>query len=266
MVRMESCPAREFFTKPRGILCIALAIYLLWVIATYLLEGRVLTLLRPDAMLDRVVYTIIANILIGSLLAIVVIRYAITHDLVTARNEGFQPLKRTLIAVVLAIAAGIVMLLVLVRPAPDPVVLINIYAQVFPVTVAEIAVCWAMTGAFTEGAFFSRGRIIAMVCGVVVASVLFGVYHFAHSPPFNLPGTVLFLTLVGVATSLVYFLGRDIYATMAFHNCFGCVGVMQSLAASGLVGVYARPMAPVMAMAVISLVIFVFAEIQYVRK
>jgi len=69
-----------------------------------------------------------------------------------------------------------------------------------------------------------------------------------------------------VVTSLVYFIGRDVYATMVFHNFFGCIGVMQSLSASGVLSAYSQPLFPVIGMAVVSFLIFVFVDRLYVRK
>lgn len=43
----------------------AIALFLIWVFATYLLEGRILTLQRPDATGARLAYALIANLLIG---------------------------------------------------------------------------------------------------------------------------------------------------------------------------------------------------------
>ena len=62
-------------------------------------------------------------------------------------------------------------------------------------------------------------------------SVLF--HHFAHSTPFNTIGMVALLTGVGFVTSAFFFLSRDIYATIVFHNLPGVFGVVQALAASG---------------------------------
>jgi hypothetical protein len=45
-------------------LTLALALYLLWVLLTYLLEGRLLTFQRPDATAARFLYALVANILI----------------------------------------------------------------------------------------------------------------------------------------------------------------------------------------------------------
>ena len=44
---------------------------------------------------------------------------------------------------------------------------------------------------------------------------------------------VALLTGVGFVTSAYFFLSRDIYATIVFHNFLGVFGVVQALAASG---------------------------------
>ena len=100
----------DFLNRPQGILCLALVTYGIWVIATFFLEGRILTLLRPEAVIDRIVYTFIANIIIGILLALFVVRHAINVKMISLNSAGFQPLKRTLIAVVVAGILGILVL------------------------------------------------------------------------------------------------------------------------------------------------------------
>lgn len=255
-----------FLHRPQGILSLALVTYSIWVIATFILEGRMLTLLRPDAVIDRIVYTVIANIVIGILLALFVVRHAVNGKMISLNSAGFQPLKRTLIAVVVAGILGILVLFLQQPASLDPIILLNVYAQVFTVTIAEIAVCWVVLGSIAEGAFSKKGRIVAIVSGIFVSSVLFGVYHFAHSPPFNQPATVAFLSMIGVVTSLVYFIGRDVYATMVFHNFFGCIGVMQSLSAAGVISAYSQPLFPVIGMAVVSFLLFVVVDRLYVRK
>ena len=57
---------------------LASLIYLFWVIVTYLLEGRMLTFLRPEAVPDRIVYTLVANILVGIILSLWVLKQGIT--------------------------------------------------------------------------------------------------------------------------------------------------------------------------------------------
>jgi hypothetical protein len=46
-------------------LSLTIGLYLLWVLATYLLEGRIHTFLRPEALGARLSYALVANILIG---------------------------------------------------------------------------------------------------------------------------------------------------------------------------------------------------------
>lgn len=248
------------------VLILALSTYLLWVIATYLLEGRILTLLRPGAVTDRIIYTVVANIIIGSILALIVIRHAMDEKATSRDTAGFRPLQRTISAVVIAGILGFILLSFLRPPTMDPMVLLNVSAQVFTVTIAEIAVCWALIGSVVEGTLRNQGTFPALVAGIVSASLLFGIYHIGHSPPFNTLNMIAFLSLFGVVTSLVYFIGRDIYATMVFHNFFGCFGVMQSLDAAGALGVYTEPLYPVIGMAVLSLGLFIGMDVLYVRR
>lgn len=244
----------------------ALVTYLIWVMATFLLEGRILTLLRPEAVADRVVYALVANILAGSLLALLVVRHAIKMDITSLSSSGFQPLKRTLLAIGIAGILGL-LVLILLRPASlDPVVLVNVYAQVFGVTIAEVAVCWVVVGSIAKGVVSGKGKVIPIASAMLLSSILFGVYHLAHSPPFNQLTMVFFLSLIGMVTSIVYFTGRDLYAAMVFHNFSGTYGVLQSLSATGLLAAYTRPHLPVIGMAVLSLLIFAGFDLLSVRK
>jgi membrane protease YdiL (CAAX protease family) len=72
-------------------------------------------------------------------------------------------------------------------------------------------------------------KVIPILIGAVVASVLFGVYHFAHSPPFNEFNMVLFLMIPAMAPSVVYFVGRDIYVAIIIQNFLGIFGIMQTI-------------------------------------
>ena len=249
-----------------GILFIASITYLLWVGATYFLEGRILTFYRPEAVTDRIIYTIVANIIIGSILALWVIRRAIDTRTVSLESSGFRPGNRTIIAVVIAFVLGFAVMLIAKPASLDPVVLLNIYAQVFSVTIAEIAVCWAVIGSVLEGTLKPRGGWLATGAAIIVASLLFGVYHLGHSPPFNQPGMIGFLILVGLVTGLVYFIIRDIYAAMVFHNFFGSIGVMESLDAAGTLSQYTAPIYPVIGMGAFSLLVFVAIDVFYVRR
>lgn len=62
-----------------------------------------------------------------------------------------------------------------------------------------------------------------------MSTVFFGVYHFAHSEPFNQINMVMILMLPGLLTGIVYFVGRNIYATIVFHNFQALFGVLISV-------------------------------------
>lgn len=207
----------------------ALAVYLLWVVATWMLEGLPRTLLRPEATGLRLAYASIANLGIGVLLSLWLIRRHLRAGWGTPRDYGFSPPRRwTSIAAGAAIGYG---LFRLSHPQPiQPVVLLNAFAQVWVVTAAEVTVCWALAGATLRLVFSERAGFFA---SAGVASLLFGLYHFAHSPPFNEIRMIAFLTAVGLATSLFWLVSRDILGTAVFHNFFGVTGVLAALEAGG---------------------------------
>jgi hypothetical protein len=105
-------------------------------------------------------------------------------------------------------------------------------------------VCWALVGGTVAAALRPWNRAAAPVIGALAASLLFGVYHFAHSAPFNEPRMVAFLTGIGLVTSLWFFVSRDVYGTAVFHNFFAVTGVLDALLAQGLVPEHPEPAIP----------------------
>ena len=71
-------------TKRVKLILISLYIYPVWSLVTYLLEGRIHLLQRIDV-IDRFEYTIIANLIIGTIVPIWLLRYYhISSGLVSA--------------------------------------------------------------------------------------------------------------------------------------------------------------------------------------
>lgn len=239
------------------LLRLSFGVYIIWVLATYLLEGRVNLLQRGDS-IERALYAVIANMVIGIGLSAWLFRRVVRSGVADAEALGFRTARRTLIAVVVAAILGFAFFLLQRPVSTNAIVVLNVFTQVWPTSVAEVLVCWAVVGAVAEGSLRSRGyhRTAAIVLAVLVADLLFGVYHFAHSAPFNQPRVVVFLMLPGLATSLVYFLGRDIYATAVFHNFLGIFGVMRSID----LGVFSRPLFPLFVLALVSLLGLVTAH------
>jgi hypothetical protein len=149
----------------------------------------------------------------------------------------------------------------------DPVVLLNAYAQVLVGSIAEVMVCWAVIGSISQSVLREdRGRWVSLILTAVIASVFFGVYHFAHSPPFNTVPLVVFLSLIGLVTSVFFFVSRDVYGTIAFHNFLGIFGMIGALDASGNLASFERPIIPLLVMAVVAVALLVAAHILWLNS
>jgi hypothetical protein len=247
-------------SKAQRTALISIVVYLAWVAATYLFEGRVNMMTRPTPV-GRAVYVLIANVVIGIGLAGWALRASVASGVVTLKQLGFRSLRRTAVAIVIAGLAGFGLFLLRNPPSRHPIVVLNAFAQVLTVSIAEVVVCWALMGATFEGLTRTRGRWVSLIVGIVVADLFFGVYHFAHSAPFNQLSMVLFLMIPGLVTSLVYFLGRDIYATIVIQNFLGMLGVMQNID----VAFFSRPLYPLYALMLISVLTLVGFDVLVIR-
>lgn len=243
----------------------ALGLWALWTAATWWFEGRIGTFARPDAVRDRLVYTGIANILIGVLGSAVLLRHLARCDPRVPARAGFADWRRTVVCAPLGFAIGLALYFGQGAPSTDPVVLLNAYAQVFVVSLAEVLVCWSVVGATTALAIGAPDWI-ALPLAAVVASLLFGVYHFAHSPPFHTVPMVAFLAAVGLVTSAVFFVLRDIYGTILFHNFLAVFGVVRALAAQDTLAAFRSLQVPLLATALLALAILILCDRLVVRR
>ena len=242
----------------------ALGLWLCWTAATYLLEGRVLTLTRPEDTGARILYSVVANLLIGTAGSVYVLRRLVRKGVLSPQRSGFPVPRRTLLAVGAAIVLGSAAYAAQGPPTLDPVVLVNVYAQVLAVSVAEVLVCWSVIGGTVEALskpIRRRGTLVA----ALAAAALFGAYHFAHSPPFNTVGAVVLLSVVGLVTGAFFFVSRDVYGTIVFHNCLGTIGVLGALERSGGLGMYTDVRAPIIAAGALSLAALVMAHLVWLR-
>jgi hypothetical protein len=236
-------------------LLVALLTFLLWTGATWALEGRIETLLRPEAATDRAVYTVVANLLIGILGTLLVLRWFGDAAGMAPGGSGFSPVARSAFWTAIGIGLGLAFYWFQGAPSKNPVVILNAFAQVFTVSAAEVLVCWALLARTVEAALSSKGQVVAISVASVVASILFGAYHFAHSSPFNTVTMVAFLSVVGLFTSAFFFASRDVAATTVFHNFLGTFGVVQTLRASGNLASFEQLQLPLFVTAVVTAVV-----------
>lgn len=244
----------------------ALAVYIAWVAATYLLEGMAGTLLRPEAVGLRLAYAIVANVAIGIVWPLWLMRNLVRARWASAADFGFSGAGRTAISIVAAAAIGYALFLQSQLEPVHPLVLLNSFAQVWVVSVAEIVVCWGLVATTLFIALRPWSLWGAYVVASAVASVLFGVYHFAHSPPFNEVRMVLFLTGIGLATSVWRFVSRDVYGTAIFHNFFGVIGVLAALRASRLIVEQPTLAVPLVLMAAVATLAMLVPGTLWIRR
>jgi hypothetical protein len=247
-------------------LAAALLLFAIWTLATWVLEGRIDTLLRPEAVVDRVAYAIVANLLIGVAAAMAVLRRLIRRGWLTREAAGFGRFTPSAVRLAMAFGLGLAFYLLQGAPSLEPMVLLNAFCQVLVVSAAEVVVCWAVVGATVKAVLAPRGRAVSVVGAALAASVLFGLYHVAHSSPFNTFGMVALLSVVGLLTSAVFYISRDVYATIVFHNFLGVFGVVQALGASGQLGAFADPQPPLLVMAAAAVAMLVLSDRILLRR
>jgi hypothetical protein len=243
---------------PLKLMSIALSIYIIWVAATYLLEGRIHLFQKVDP-IGRMTFVVVANIAIGTVLSAIAIRYLLKAQLVKPEQLGLSKSRLRTAAVMASAAAGGLALFLLQNPRTlEPTVVFNVFMQALPVSIAEVMVCWALIGSSFESIAKNnnKGKIISVIVGAIAASVLFGVYHYAHSPPFNQTSIVLFLMLPSIATAVTYFSGRDIYAAVIVQNFMGIFGVLAELPN---LEVFRQPMVPIYALSAVSVAALVIS-------
>lgn len=274
------------------LILISISVYVVWTFATYILEGRVNLLQRVEP-ISRIEYAVIANILVGTIFAFMILRSSLRANFVTSKQLGFQSLRSIPILVAIAIAIGFVLFLTS-SPAAEStnaIVIANMFAQTLPTSIAEVVVCWAVVGTVFESLVRSKMRgkddlnskkgailhldgiairrrkvttvsLLSLIVGGIMSIVLFGVYHFAHSPPFNQLHMVLFLMIPAILTSVFYFIGREIYSTITIHNFLALIGVLGGIDITALT----QPHYPIMIIALVSIVVLITSDIFLIRK
>lgn len=234
-----------------------------WMLATYLLEARVGTFLRPDTT-NRFIYTVVANMLIGTVGSALVIRTIVRRaEFPRLTTYGIARPFRILALVLLAAVLAGLFLVGQELPTSEPSILANAFAQVLVVSIAEVVVCWALFGAVLRNALWAGFGSAAIA--VVSAALVFGLYHFVHSPPFNTLAMMLLPSAVGIATGIFVFLGGDLYSTIVLHNAFAMRGVIQALDESGNLDRYASLQLPRIATAITAVVVLIIADVVLLR-
>jgi hypothetical protein len=235
-----------------GLLGGAIAFYIVWTGATWFFEGRIETLLRPEATGDRIAYAYVVNLLLGIGGGVALLRHWMLRGELDPAQSGFGAGRHAAAGITAGLILGLAAYMLQGAPSLSPAVIVNAFSQVFVVSAAEVIVCWALVGAATQALMRRAGRTISIGLAAILASVLFGIYHFAHSAPFNTAQMVLLLSVVGLVTSAFFFVSRDVAGTIVFHNFLGTFGVVQALSAANALSTLERQQLPLIVTALIA--------------
>lgn len=252
-------------SDPSKLVLTAFGLWVIWTLATWVFEGRVEALLRPDALVDRLLYIGVANIAIGIVGAAFLLGRMVQRRGIQRDRLGFGSPARTLIWIPVGVALGLALYFGQGAPSIDPIVILNIYAQVLVVSIAEVLVCWAVVGGVLAQAT-PLTKWVSIPLAAIVASAMFGLYHFAHSPPFNTIAMVSLLGVVGLMTSAFFFLSRDVYATAVFHNFLAVFGVVKALADHDKLATYQTLQIPLFGMSLGAIVILALSDVFLTRR
>jgi hypothetical protein len=240
----------------------SLILYLSWTLATYLLEGRI-NLLQAPTIAGRYLYVLMANVVIGTIITLWFLRSRLTSRIWTVEQAGFRSLRRTLITILIALVLGFIDLLLTRLNHLPLLVILNGFVQVLPTSIAEILVCWVLIGNSFEFLLKPKNHWLALLVGIVTATVFFSAYHLGHSAPFNQLPLMLILLMPGFVTSLFYLITREIYATILFHNFQGIIGVLGNLKNQELLN---RPLYPLYFLMIISIIVLIAADMLWIRR
>jgi hypothetical protein len=223
------------------------------------------TLLRPEASTLRLTYALVANLFIGLVGAMWLARRFVRAGLATPAQLGFRRAQHAVVALIVAAIAGFAVYALQQPPTLTPVVMLNGFAQVLVVSIAEVLVCWVVLTAGLTRFVRAKNRVTQLIVGLVVSAVLFGAYHYAHSPPFNTFRMVTLLAAVGLVTGLFFLVSRDVYATIVFHNFLALLGVLQAVDRAGALQAFTHPQLPLIAMATLASVVLVVLHRLWLR-
>ncbi len=243
----------------------AAAVYVAWTAATYALEGAPRTLLRADAPALRAAYAVIANLVVGLGGGALVLTRLARRGALPAAVAGVRQRWHAVAGIAAGATLGTVVYVVQSPPARPPAVLINGFAQVLPVSAAEVVVCWWLTAAAIAAMAPWLGGWRARALALLPASLLFGVYHLAHSPPFNTAGMMTLLMGVGLLTGAFYLGTGDIAGTIVLHNFLALYGVLDAMDRLGGAQAPGGLDVPLVGMAVVTLAV-VAAVMTVVRR
>jgi hypothetical protein len=194
------------------LLVIPSAIYMAWLLETFLLEGSMHLFWRFDPP-GIFLYTIIACIITGMVAPLLYIRNTFISGAVNMFQIGFRSLRRTFLACVLTCSIGYGAVILFNPFGTDRFAFANAFILLLPGAIASVMMCWVLMGTHVQAFVRSGGAIISISVGIVVTTVLFALTTFAYFPAILSQDVLFSSVIIGIIAAFFFFAVRDVYAT-----------------------------------------------------
>jgi hypothetical protein len=237
------------------LLLIPFAVYMAWMLETFLLEGSMNLFVRFDPA-GLFLYTIIACIITGMILPLLCIRKAFITGAVNMFQIGFRSLRRTILAGILTCIIGYGAVIIFSPFGTDRLMFANAFLLLLPGAIASVMICFVLIGTHVQAFVRSGGALLSLSLGIMVIAMLFGMTIFAYFPAVMVKDTVFVSVGVGIIAGLFFFAVRDVYATTIvvggcsvfiyadrinpqyLYNAVPGVWISAGLAACSLIGIH----------------------------
>ena len=173
-------------------------------------------------------YPVVFFIGLGTLLPAWLLGKIASSGRATARQLGIGAGRRDAMAVVIGVIMGAVFAAVplapFLRDAAGLRLLHGLFANLLVASTAEVLL---FLGVLSVGirALLGRGDDwLTRAAIVVVSSIAFGLFHFTYPEPWNTLETAATLSLIWIAVSLLFVLGRSLLAAIVLDNILAVIG------------------------------------------
>ncbi len=209
---LAGTPPTTFIQPVLRLLVIPLLVYSIWLMEIFLLEGNVRLFSRPDSA-GLVIYTLVACILIGSVVPLFLIRRSFLSGAVNLFQIGFRSARRAVLICAVTLAICSVAVVLFIPPGMDSQSFFRVFLLLLPTGVASVMVCWVLVGTHVQALVRGSGALASICAGVVVTSLLFGIVPLVQTPGVLPQEMTLWHIGSGIIAALFFFSVRDVYAT-----------------------------------------------------
>ncbi len=202
----------SFIPQVLRLLVIPVLVYCIWLMEIFLLEGNVRLFSRPDSV-GLVTYTLVACVLLGSIVPLFLIRRSFLSGSVNLFQIGFRSARRTVLACAVTFAICSVLVVLFSPPVMDNRSFFRAFLLFLPTGIASVMICWVLVGTHLQALLRGGGALASICAGIVVTSILFGIIPLVQTPGVLPQDMISWNIGSGIIAAIFFFSVRDVYAT-----------------------------------------------------